>query len=417
MIYPLKVRNFREITGINLPGHPQQILVFFVKGKVNGYQLLFAMRKHIILSASYLMLLLFVSCGNDKPGQNRPQNQFVLPYPVIDVPVKTVTAYTTYPASIEGIVNSEVRAKIPGYITEVLVDEGEKVRRGQTLFKLETRSMDQDAAAAKANILAAQVEVDKLRPLVEKEIISSVLMETAKANLEQAKSRYNSIIANIDYATIKSPVNGYVGEIRLRKGALVSPNNQTPLTTVSDISAVYAYFSMNEKEYLDFLQNAKGDTRRDKIKNLPPVTLILANGMEYPKKGKIETINSQINSNSGTVSFRAEFDNSAELLTNGSSGIIKVPSVYENVLVVPQESTFEQQEKTFVYKVSKDTTAVPQAITVKAAAGNLYIVSSGLTEGERIVAKGVGKLQKNMPIKPQQAIFDSIVQPIKTEFR
>ena len=232
-----------------------------------------------------------------------------MPFQVTTIPQKTVTGYTSYPTRIEGVNNSEVRAKISGYITEVLVDEGQKVRKGQTLFKLETQSLNQDAAAAKANVNAAQVEVDKLKPLVEKNIISNVQLETAKARLQQARSTYNSIVANIDYGNIKSPVDGFVGAISLSKGSLVSPSSQEPLTTVSDISEVYAFFCMNEKEYLDFIQNAEGKNIEEKINNLPKVTLILANGSTYEKRGTIETINSQVNANTGSISFRAVFEN------------------------------------------------------------------------------------------------------------
>ncbi|MDX1784353.1 MAG: efflux RND transporter periplasmic adaptor subunit, partial [Aequorivita vladivostokensis] len=236
-------------------------------------------------------LLVFSSCGDTKNPQAAMAGPQTPTLPVVSVPTKTVTAYTTYPASIEGIVNSQVNAKISGYITDVLVDEGQKVKKGQTLFRLETQTLSQDAAAARANVNAAQVEVDKLKPLVEKNIISNVQLETAKAKLQQAKSSYNSIAANIDYGNIKSPVDGYVGSINLRKGALVSPSSQVPMTTVSDISKVYAYFSMNEKEYLDFIQNAEGKTIEEKIKKLPKVRLVLANGSLYEEEGTIETIN------------------------------------------------------------------------------------------------------------------------------
>src|SRR5690554_1221278 len=192
-----------------------------------------------------LLFAVLASCGNKQAGPNQANARPALSIPVTDVQNRTVTSYITYPTNIEGIVNSEVRAKISGYITDVLVDEGQRVKKGQVLFKLETQSLTQDAAAAKANVNAAQVEVDKLVPLVEKNIISQVQLETAKAKLEQAKSSYSSIAANIGYGTIVSPVDGYVGEIRIRKGALISPTNQTALTTVTDISSVYAYFSMN----------------------------------------------------------------------------------------------------------------------------------------------------------------------------
>lgn len=364
-----------------------------------------------------LFFALLASCGNRQAGQDQANAQPALPIPVTNVQNRTVTTYITYPTNIEGIVNSEVRAKISGYITDVLVDEGQRVKKGQVLFKLETQSMNQDAAAAKANVNAAQVEVDKLMPLVEKNIISPVQLATAKAKLEQAKSGYSSIAANIGYGTIVSPVDGYVGGIRIRKGALVSPTNQTALTTVTDISSVYAYFSMNEKEYLDFLQNAEGTTKLEKIKNLPEVTLLLANGSIYPEKGRIETINSQINPNTGTVAFRAKFNNDNGLLTNGNSGMIQVPNIYENVTVIPQESTFEQQEKILVFKLEPDSTVVPQAISVIGNSGNLYIIGSGIQEGETIAAKGVGKLRAGMLISPQPVHFDSIAKPIQKEFK
>ncbi|KJJ38566.1 efflux RND transporter periplasmic adaptor subunit [Aequorivita vladivostokensis] len=363
------------------------------------------------------ILLLFSSCGDDKSAQQAQMAQQAPTLPVVSIPTKTVTAFTTYPASIEGIVNSQVNAKISGYITDVLVDEGQKVRKGQTLFRLETQTLSQDAAAARANVNAAQVEVDKLKPLVEKNIISNVQLETAKAKLQQAKSGYNSIAANIDYGNIKSPVDGYVGSINLRKGALVSPSSQVPMTTVSDISKVYAYFSMNEKEYLDFIQNAEGKDLEEKIKKLPKVQLLLANGSLYEEEGTIETINSQVNANTGSISFRAVFDNPSRILTNGNSGKIKIPKVYTDAVVVPQEATYEQQGSIYVYKVGEDGMATSTKIETTAEVGNLYVVAFGLQKGDKIVAKGANKLRGNSKINPQEMPFDSIAKPIEKVFR
>ena len=241
---------------------------------------------------SIAIALTLGACGG-KEQQGAAQQ--ALPFPVVKVGSKQVTGHSSYPASIEGIVNSDIRAKVSGYIKEVLVDEGEKVRAGQTLFRLETASLSQEAEAAKATVNAAQVEVDRLGPLVEKGIVSNVQLETAKAKLAQAKSTHNSIAANIGYATVKSQINGYVGAIPYRVGSLVSPADPTPLTTVSDISEVYAYFSMNEKDYLDFIQNAEGETLQDKLDNFPEVSLELANGSIYKEKGKIQTVTGQVN--------------------------------------------------------------------------------------------------------------------------
>jgi len=368
-----------------------------------------------LLSALIGTGLFYVSCGDGKtPAQHAPQ---AMPFPVVIVPSDSVTAYATYPTSLEGIINSEVRAKTSGYITDVLVDEGQKVRKGQTLFKLETQSLSQDAAAAQANVNAAQVEVEKLKPLVEKNIISSVQLETAKARLAQAQSGYNSIVANIGYATIKSPVDGYVGAIPFREGSLVSPTSQVPLTTVADIDKIYAFFSMNEKAYLDFIEQNEGGTLEEKIKNLPKVRLVLANGSLYGHEGTIETINPQVDPSTGTVSFRAIFDNPNRILSSGYSGTIQLPKHYPNATIVPAMSTFERQGVTYVYKVQGDTLATSTSISILDRMDNIIVVRDGVTPGDKIVAKGVGTLRDHSPIIAQPVEFDSIAKGLNRVFK
>lgn len=368
-----------------------------------------------ILSLVLVAFLAF-SCKETNQAPQQGPNQV----PSFDVTVlskKTVTGFKTYPTSIEGIINSDVKAKVTGYIQNVLVDEGQKVKKGQPLFKLETQSLSQDADAAKAAVEVAQVEVDKLVPLVEKGIISNIQLETQKAKLLQAQSNYNSIIANIDYATVKSQVDGYVGAIPFREGSLVSPTNTTPLTTVSDITKVFAYFSMNESEYFDFLQATEGNTLQDKLNNIPNVHLILANGEEYPLEGKIETSIGQINQNTGTVSFRAVFENPNQLLTNGNSGKIKIPTDYKNAIVIPQEATFEQQKEILVFKLGENNMVSSSKVNIKAPVDHLYVVESGLDEGDKIVVSGIGKLRSDMEIAPNEVPFDSIIKPIKAVFK
>ena len=372
----------------------------------------------------YLLLLGLValatlsSCGNDQSQAQAANGGGQIPtYPVIEVPRKTVTAFNSYPANIEGTVNSDVRAKVSGYITNVLVEEGEEVRKGQLLFKLETESLSQEAEAAKANVNAAQVEVDKLKPLVEKDIISEVQLETAKAQLQQAKSSYNGVIANIGYANIKSPVDGVVGKINFRKGALVSPQDQNAITQVSSIESVYAIFSMNEKDFLDFMSDSEGSSTSEKIKNLPEVSLVLANGKEYAQKGKVETIAGNIDQQTGTVSFRAKFENNG-MLRNGSTGKIKIPKTYTDAIVVPSLSTFERQGQTFVYKVNSDS-LTSSAINVLTEVKNLYVIGEedGVSEGEMILAKGTGKVNPGMKIKPKKVSIDSITGSFDQVFK
>ncbi|MDX1752331.1 MAG: efflux RND transporter periplasmic adaptor subunit [Salinimicrobium sediminis] len=371
--------------------------------------------KKISFSAIILSSLLWVSCQDNEAGQ--AQAGGAAPFPVIEIPERTVTGFTSYPVSIEGTVSSGVRAKVSGYITGVLVDEGEKVRKGQTLFRLETQTLNQEAGAAKANVNAAQVEVDKLKPLVEKGIISPVQLETAKARLEQAKAGYSSIAASIDYANIKSPVDGYVGAINFREGSLVSPGDPTPLTTVSDIDEVYAFFSMNERDYLNFIQNAEGEDISQKIENFPAVQLELVNGEIYSEEGEIQTVTGQIDPTTGTVGFRAVFSNPNRILASGNSGRIRIPRTYENVPVIPESASFEQQGIVYVYGVQGDSMAVSVPIKVLDRVQNLIVVREGVKKGDKIVAQGVGKLRNNTPITPQLIPFDSIAGSITPIFK
>ncbi|MBD3627300.1 efflux RND transporter periplasmic adaptor subunit [Cyclobacterium sp.] len=372
------------------------------------------MKNHIFV---YLIgiLVLYQSCSEGKSEDSKPNP--VPSFPVFEVPLKTVTGYESYPVSIEGMVSSAVRAKVAGYITEVLVDEGQAVKKNQTLFKLETQALNEDADAAKANADAAQVEVDKLKPLVEKGIIGNVQLETAKARLAQAQAAYNSIAANIDYATIKSPVEGYVGAIPFRQGALVSPSDPTPLTTVSQVENMFAFFSMNEKDYLNMLQVTKGETLDEKLEHMPEVELELVNGKIYDHKGKIKTVTGQVNPTTGTVNFRATFPNPNRLLAHGNSGMIRIPKVYENLPVITEISTYEQQGKTYVYRVGNDSIVHRELIKVLARVDQLLIVEDGVKSGDRIVYEGAGKLREQTRIKPEIVGFDSLAQKLKIAFK
>jgi len=381
-----------------------------------------------------------VSCGAKKPSFDPNAAK---PYPVIIVPERSLTGYLSYPVSIEGQVNNDVRAKISGYIKEVLIDEGQPVKKGQILFRLETNTLSENAAAAKSGVSAAdanikaaeaavnaaQVEVNKLIPLVEQKIISNIQLETAKANLRlaesklamaisdksQAKSNYLSAVANVDYSIIRSPIDGIVGKLPLKIGSLVGPTDQVPLTTVSDVRDVFAYFSMNEKEYLDFLDKTPGSTVSEKLKNIPPLTLLLANGQEYSEKGIVKAVTGQIDPQTGTIMFRVTFPNKSGLLSNGNSGTIRIPKPYNNVLVVPESSTFEQQGLVFVFKENMDTVS-PVAIKVLDRVDNIAIVGSGISKGDTIIAVGVNSLRMGSKVVPRPADFDSIIKAVKPIF-
>ncbi|MDW7694810.1 efflux RND transporter periplasmic adaptor subunit [Flammeovirgaceae bacterium SG7u.111] len=375
------------------------------------------MRKISIITI--LSCLVLFSC---QEKTNAPQGG-PRPLPVVEIIQRNVQKYTTFPAEIKGKNNNEVRPKIGGYIQEVYVDEGEEVVAGQLLYKLETNIMTKDAeaakaqiSAAKANVNAAQVEVDKLKPLVEKQIISQVQLETAKATLSQTQAAYQVAIANyksmeenIKFSTIHSSINGIVGKLNYRKGSLVSPSDQTPLTVISDSKEVYAYFNLNEKQYIDFYQQSKGKNLQEKIANYPEVELELANGSIYEEKGKLEATTGQIDPNTGTILFRATFDNKNGMLNNGNTGKIKVAKTYKNALVIPESATFEQQGFVYVYKLDSTNTVKATMIKLIDRVDNLAIIESGLNKGESVAASGLGSLKDGMSITPQVVGVDQIV--------
>lgn len=348
---------------------------------------------------SFILALVLVSCGKKEEQQMPPKGP--APFPVETVSKQDATIYQEYTANLEGQQNVEIRPKVNGFIQKIYVDEGQMVKKGQLLFKLETQTLNQDASASKAMVKAAQVEVDRLKPLVDRKIISNVQLETAKAKLAQAKSAYGSIAANIGYGTITSPVNGVVGSLPYREGSLVSMTSEMPLTTVSDSKVIRAYFTMNEKQLLSFNKTFKGSNTVEKLKNVPEVSLLLVDDSEYNVKGKIATINGLVNPQTGTTEFRAEFKNPEGLLRSGSTGIIRLPIEQKDVIVVPQNAVFEVQGKQMIYVVGKDNKVKSTIISTNGTSGLNFIVTDGLSEGDVIVVEGASKLKDDMEIVPQ----------------
>lgn len=383
------------------------------------------MNKYILQLGLVSTLFAVVGCADKQQASapNAPQLE------VVEVAIKTVTGYQDFPANIQGKISNDVRAKIQGYIQKVYVDEGQRVTKGQALFRLEANTFTETANAAKSgiavaesNVNVAQVEVDKLKPLVEKGIISSIQLETAKANLASAKSalaqanaNYQNANANLDYATVRSPINGVVGRIAFREGSLVGPADPAPLTNVAEISTVYAYFTMNEKQYIQFLGHLEGKTLSEKIKNIPAVKLRLADDSVYPHDGKVETISGQVDPVTGTVQFRASFPNPDNTLRNGSSGLVMLPRVYDNAIAVPSVATFEQQGNYLVYKVVNDT-VVSTIVDIQDRIDNTAIVTQGVKPGEQVVITGIGTLRNRTAIQPKKVDFDSVVQSINPVF-
>ena len=384
---------------------------------------------------SLLSLVLFsISCGGSKDpkagGPSAPGaagGNEVKDYPVITIIPRTTTLNTDYPATIQGQQNIEIRPKIDGYIQTIFVDEGATVRKGQRLFQISAPQYEQEVRTARANIKIAQAEVDaarmqvsKVRPLVEKDIISHFELESAEYTLEakqaalaQARATLANARINLGYTSITSPVNGVVGTIPYKIGSLVTSNTTQPLTTVSNIGRIYAYFSINEKQALDFTKVTKGATVEARLKTLPPVSLILSNGTEFPQKGRVETASGLINTETGSVSVRATFLNPGNIVRSGSSGVVRIPRTIDSAILVPQKATYEVQGKRFVYVVESTGTVRSSEIKVlESSNGQNFVVQEGLHSNEKIVLEGVASLKEGAPIKPREVNTDSVYNQV-----
>lgn len=367
--------------------------------------------RNILYFGVYILLAVSISC------KQKPKQQNILPvkpFPVIKVLEKDVKDYNSFSAEIKSKNTSEIRPKITGYIKKVLVDEGQKVNKGQLLFVLETNELSEKVLAAKASVEATKVEVDRLKPLVEKNIISIVQLKAAQAKLAQVVANYKSIVANINFSEVRSPISGIVGRINLRTGALASPSSSISLTTISDNTDVYAYFNLNEKEYLSFFTNTEGNTLSEKINHFPPVELELSNGTIYSEKGKLKATTGQIDSNTGTIQFRADFPNTSRLLSTGITGNILVPKEYKKALVIPESSTYEQQGIVYVFKVKEDT-LVNTPIEIINRIDNMVLIKNGLKVNDIILAQGVATAKNGLKIIPQEKKLDEFIhiKPIK----
>ncbi|HJT74172.1 MAG TPA: efflux RND transporter periplasmic adaptor subunit, partial [Chitinophaga sp.] len=303
------------------------------------------------------------------------------------------------------------------------VNEGATVKKGQLLFKISNPQYEQDVITAKASIKsavadvnAAQMDVNKVRPLVEKEIVSKYQLESAQYTLEakqaalaQAKATLANAETNLGYTIIRSPADGAIGTIPYKIGALVSSTSTEALTTLSNVGKIYAYFSLNEKQLLDFSERVPGNTLQEKLNFLPDVSLILANGAQYNEKGRIETASGLISTETGTASFKASFPNPLGIIRSGASATVRLPRTEDTALVIPQGATYELQDKHFAYVVGKGNyvTSVP-IVTTANDNGLYFIVKEGLKAGDRVVLEGVSTLRDSTLIRPREVNADSL---------
>lgn len=370
----------------------------------------------IITSLIVLSLFIIFSCSTGSSKTSDAENNAIA-LPVQPIDTATATTVKDYLGTIEGKVNVEIRPQVEGILEEIYVDEGAFVKEGQKLFKINPQPYQEQLNNAianenveKAKLENAKLEVDRLKPLVENDVISDVRLRTAlsdydvaKASLAQASAAVASARINLGFTTIKAPVSGFIGRIPKRVGNLVSSSD--PLTELSDISEVYVYFAMSESDFLYFRRKyGKKDSTStdpaDTAQLIPNVSLVMADGTIYPEKGVVDAINGQVNRTTGAISLRATFPNKDYVLRSGNTGTLKMEEHQRGVLTVPQVATTELQDKIFVYTLNSDNRVKQQAIEVTGKSGKQYIVKSGVKPGDRIILSGLDKLADGMEIKP-----------------
>jgi efflux transporter, RND family, MFP subunit len=356
-----------------------------------------------------LTAVVLTSCGSKSKQMGEASNDFA----VETVQATTADLKTSYPATIKGMQDIEIRPKVSGYLVKLLVDEGSTVRKGQPLFLIDSEQYRAAVKAAqaqvkvcKANIATQKLTVENKRMLFKQNIISNYDLQMAEntltsyeAQLAAAQAQLQSARDNLSWCTVTSPADGVVGSIPYRVGSLVSAQSAEALTTVSNISKMYVYFSMTEKQLLALTREAGGINAA--IKKMPAVSLVLSDGSTYSQSGTISTVSGVIDSSTGSVQMRATFDNAQHVLRSGGTGSILVPTHSNDAIMVPQSATFDVQDKKFVYVVNNDKSVATREITVLPQNdGQTYVVASGLRSGERIVVDGVNQLKNGQKINP-----------------
>ena len=349
--------------------------------------------------------LSFASCSSNKPEST---GQDTLELPVLTIKAKDTTLQTAYVADIQAIKNVELRSRQRGFLEKIYVDEGMPVHKGQVLFKLNDEEFRVALARAKAMLsnaeadaVASRLEVERVKMLVSKKVLAASELEVAQSKLkadqaliEEAQANVQSAQNHIAYTTIKAPFDGMIDRIPLKSGSLIDEG--TLLTSISDLSSIYAYFSFPENEYLKYQRSKNnGEDQGD-----GKVKLMLSDGSSYTHSGTIETIEGEIEQTTGSIALRAKFPNPHKLLRHGASGKIYITTQMDDAVMIPQKSVFEVQDKSYVYVVSNDNKLHMTSFTPLTRFSQYYLVKDGLKPGDKILYEGAQSARDGMVIKP-----------------
>ncbi|WP_185287764.1 efflux RND transporter periplasmic adaptor subunit [Chryseobacterium lactis] len=373
------------------------------------------MQRFFIQKSTLLFLSLIVLAGCRKNNSNPSYQQQAPELPVEIVQQGDASVSREYAASVEGVSNVEIRPQVTGYLSKIFVDEGDFVRAGQTLFKIEDQVFREQLKSAQAALITAQanlstskIDLDRKKELFRNKMVSDIQVKEAEAAynaargaVSQSTSSIESAKINLNFSTIKAPVSGFIGRFNYRLGSLMTPGNQEPITLLSDIHQVYTYFSLSENDFNNFQKQYAGSSIDEVIKNTPAVSLLLSGGEKYTEKGRIDAVEGQFNKTTGAITLRAKFDNPKNVLRSGNTGKIILDQFYSNVVLLPIASTRTIQDKVFVFTI-KGGKAEMLPVEVNGKAGDHFIVSKGLKAGDQYIVSGFDRLQPGTPVVAQK---------------
>jgi membrane fusion protein (multidrug efflux system) len=332
------------------------------------------MNRLLLLPIAYILITI-TGCASKKI-EGEEQGKFT-----VTNPLKVDTSFTkTYVAQIQSIKNIEIRAQEKGYLESINVDEGQYVHAGQVLFRIMPKVYEAELLKAQAAVKENELELLNAKTLADKNIVSKTEQQIAEAKLDEAKAEVALAQLHLSFTTIKAPYDGVIDRLPLKLGSLIDEG--ALLTTLSDNRSVYAYFNVPESEYLNYKTLGSNGAMQH-------VSLLLANGQLHKEEGVVETIEGQFDNETGNIAFRAKFPNPNLLLKHGETGNIQMTVPVKDALIIPQKATYELQDKTYVFVVDKDNKVKSRNITIKYRLSNIYVIDSGLSDGDKILLEGV----------------------------
>ncbi|WP_316791868.1 efflux RND transporter periplasmic adaptor subunit [Pedobacter frigoris] len=341
--------------------------------------------KRIVMLAGLCAVLCHSSCTSKKEEKEEAGSFTVTSPMVLDTSITK-----DYVSQIKSVRNIEIRALEKGFLQNIYVDEGQTVKAGQLLFRIVPKMYEAEMQKSAAEVRASEIELQNTRLLADKNVVSKNELAMANAKLDQAKAELSLAKFHLSATEIRAPFDGTIDRIPKKLGSLIDEGEL--LTSLSDNGQMFAYFNVSEPEYLDYKTNVSG-------RGSNKVNLLLANNQLFQSKGDVETIESEFDSETGNIAFRAKFPNPDQLLKNGETGKVRMSVPLKNAMIIPQKATYEIQDKIYAFVIGKDNVVHSREITIGSKIPDLYIVSSGISEHDKILLEGVQKVKDDDKIE------------------